>query len=81
MISTGFHPSFTYCQEPNRKVEIQTHRTAESIILEKVRLVCHVVVLQHFPPLPLELLDPLFLLLGSFYVSLLQQPEKRTQRK
>lgn len=35
---------------------------------------CHAVVLQHFPPLPLELLYSLFLLLGSIYIPLLQQP-------
>lgn len=34
----------------------------------------HVVVLEHFPSLPLELLYPLFLLLSSIYISLLQKP-------
>lgn len=40
---------------------------------------CHAVVLQHFPPLPLELLYPLLLLLSSFCVPLLQQPGQRGQ--
>lgn len=58
---------------------IEAHRREISGILEKAWLVRHGVVLQHFPPLPLELLDPLFLLLGSFCVPLLQQPGQRTQ--
>ncbi|TNN88100.1 hypothetical protein EYF80_001681 [Liparis tanakae] len=37
--------------------------------------------MQHFPPLPLELLDPLFLLLGSLRVPLLQQPGRRTTER
>lgn len=36
----------------------------------------HVVVLENFPSLPLELLYPLFLLLGSIYITLLQKPWK-----
>lgn len=48
-----------------------THNQEKYNILEKTWLVCHVVVLQHFPPLPLELLYPLFLLLSSFCVPLL----------
>lgn len=43
-------------------------------ILEKTGLVRHVVVLENFPSLPLELLYPLFLLLGSIYITLLQKP-------
>lgn len=50
---------------------MHTHNQEKYNILEKTRLVYHVVVLQHFPPLPLELLYPLFLFLGSFCVPFL----------
>lgn len=50
-------------------------------VLEKAWLVCHVVVLQHFPPLPLELLYSLFLLLGTFCVPLFQQPGQNNNNK
>ena len=49
-------------------------KQVESSILEKAWLVCHLVVMQHSPPLPLELFYPLFLLLSCFWVPLLQQP-------
>lgn len=48
-----------------------THKQEKYSILEKSGLVCHVVFLQHFPPLPLKLLYPLFLLLCSLGVPLL----------
>lgn len=50
-------------------------------ILEKTWLVRHVVVLEHFPSLPLELLYPLFLLLGSIDVSFLQKPSIKLEKK
>lgn len=46
----------------------------ECHLLEEARLVCHVVVLQHSTSVPLQLLDPLLLLLSALCVALLQQP-------
>lgn len=70
----------TLCLIAHKDTYAHTDKKISSI-LEKAWLVCHVVVLQHFPPLPLELLDPLFLLLGSFCVPLLQQPGQRRQTR
>lgn len=50
-------------------------------ILEKTWLVRHVVVLEHFPSLPLKLLYPLFLLLGTIYITLLQKPATQLERR
>lgn len=55
-----------------------THDHEKHNILEKTWLVCHVVLLQNFSPLPLELFYPLFLLFGSFYVPLFQKPAHKT---